>query len=233
MAKSNNNALAAAIVFAALSISGSIIFFATQSGGMMNDDEFQEKVLEGIESYVNGATEQATADLAKDQPFMGEEDAPVTIVEFSDYRCGFCQKFFRETFPTLKENYIDTGKVKFVYRDFLLGYEGDYEAALTAECARDQGGDEAFFAMHDYIFDNISSGYDMSVYTDYAEDLGLDGEELQECIVAEKFGDEVLADGELGRALGVTGTPGFFVNDQFVSGAQPYEYFSSLIDSML
>lgn len=235
--KNSNRGLIASIVFAGVAIAGSVVFFALQSG--ISDEEFAKRINDGIKAYV--AQETGTAaptevdeeELIEDQPFLGDEDAPVTIVEFSDYLCGYCQLFHNESWEALKENYIDSGKVKFVYRDFLLGYDGDYEAAMVAECARDQEGDEAFFLMHDEIFATISGGFDLDNYVIYGEEIGLDGEELRECVENEEFGDEILADGEYGRSLGVRGTPAFYVNDEFVSGAMAYEDLAALIDSKL
>src|SRR3989338_5169830 len=100
---------------------------------------------------------------ADDDPVLGNKNAPVTIIEFSDYQCPFCRKFWTETLPSIKSQYIDTGKVKFVYRDFPLTslHPMATPAAEAAECARDlYGGDSAYFKMHDKIFEeqNILDG---------------------------------------------------------------------------
>lgn len=232
--KNNQKGLIGAIVFAGLAIAGSVVFFTLQSN--MSDDELADRITAGIEAYVAGANGQKEVnekDLVKGQPFIGDEDAPVTIVEFSDYLCGYCQLFHVETWPQLKENYINKGKVKFVYRDFLLGYDGDYEAALVAECARDQEGDEAFFEMHDYLFSTVREGFDLERYVGFAEEMGLDGDELKECVEKEEFGDDILADSDYGRSVGVRGTPGFYVNGKFVPGALPYEDFEAMIEDTL
>lgn len=240
MSNHNNNSLAFAIVFAAVAISGSLIFFATQTGGGVSDDDLADKIADGIDEYVknyenggSGKAEEIEGDFAEDQPFIGEEDAPVTLVEFSDYRCGFCQKFHKETYPLIKEKYIDTGKLKFVYRDYLLGYSGDYEAALVAECTRDQDGDEAFFKMHDYIFNTIGDGFNLETYTAYAEELGLDGKELERCVEDEEFKDDIYDDIAAGKSVGVNGTPGFLLNNEYISGAQPYAAFEQMIEAEL
>lgn len=239
MAKKKDNSLAAAVVFAAVMISGSLIYFGSQMMSPSSDD-LAENIQKGIEDYVNGV-DSTTAkaepvemeDLVKGQPFMGAEDAPVVLVEFSDYKCGYCQKFFNETLPQIKENYIDTGKVQFVYKDFLLGYEGDYEAALVAECTRDQVGDEGFFAMHNRIFETITSGFDFNRYADYAVELGADRDKFQTCYDSEEFRDEIYGDTEMGKQVGVSGTPGFILNGQTISGAQPYDVFVKAIESQL
>lgn len=246
MAKKNTDpGLIAAIVFAAVAVSGSLIYLGTQLGGGVSDEEFADRVEQGIEDYIvklEGGGEEEVApedidmeELAEDEPFIGDEDAPITLIEYSDYRCGYCKKFHDETWPTLKEQYIDTGIVKFVYKDFLLGYAGDYEAALVAECVRDQEGNEGFFAMHDYIFNNIgATGFNYDLFAGWAVDeLGVDAGDLQECFDSEKFGDEILSDGDEGRSLGIRGTPGFFLNGKNIPGAQPFSVFQQAIEAEL
>src|SRR3989338_7030937 len=96
-------------------------------------------------------TAQVTVD---DDAVLGNKDAPVTIIEFSDYQCPFCRKFWTETLPSIQKKYIDTGKVKFVYRDLPLTsiHPSAQPAAEAANCVREKGGDEAYFKMHDKIF---------------------------------------------------------------------------------
>ncbi len=234
------------IVFASLVIGGSLVFFATQANGGMSDEELAKKINEGIDQYVQNVQQeyQNTAnppqpqgngdarDLVDDDAVMGDEDAPVTIVEFSDYQCPYCSRFFGETLPLIKENYIDTGKVKFVYRDFPLeGHPEALPAAFAAECARDQEGDEAYFAMHDMIFSGSSLG--AAVYEGYAEEIGVDMDEYRECVSSGKFNDEVYADLNAGSSVGITGTPGFYINDQMLEGALPYSQFEAIIEAEL
>ncbi len=238
MAKNKSN-LSMAIIFAAVMISGSLIYFASQITAPAPND-LSAQIQEGIEAYVNGTqgADRAVAeinmdDLVENQPYMGEEDASVVLVEFSDYKCGYCSKFFNETLPLIKEKYVDTGKLKFVYKDFLLGYKGDYEAALAAECTRDQLGNEAFFDMHSHIFETISDGFSIDTYADYAAILGADRSEFVTCVESEKFKEEIYGDGEMGRSVGVSGTPGFVLNGKVISGAQPYRVFEEAIESEL
>lgn len=240
--KIENLPLIGAIVFAAIVISGSLVFFATQLGGG-SDEDLSMKIAKGIDDYVKdiqagGTGTPTTVDLdslTDDEPFIGDDDAPVILVEFSDYLCGYCHKFFDETEGQIKSDYIDTGKVKFVYKDFLLGFAGDYEASLLNECVRDQEGDEAYFAIHDYMFQNIAeSGFDYDMYSKFAIDnLDVDGDDLKDCFDNEDFRDEIYADLDEGRALGITGTPGFVLNGKVMSGAQPYSLFKQAIDAEL
>ncbi len=163
-------------------------------------------------------------------PMIGDVDAPVTIVEFSDFQCPFCSRFYSQTYLALKENYVDTGKVNIVFRDFPLSFHPEAEpAALAAECANEQG---EFWAFHDLIFENQDS-ISASQYLTWAEDLGLDMDQFSDCVDSQKYKSEVANDYNDGGRLGVTGTPGFFINGVLVTGAQPYSVFASAIDAAL
>ncbi|MEK6915444.1 MAG: thioredoxin domain-containing protein [Nanoarchaeota archaeon] len=180
-------------------------------------------------------------------PALGSEDAPVTIVEFSDAQCPFCRKWKTETYPQLKKDYIDTGLVKLVYKDFPLSFhEGAVPYAKASRCARDIGGDEAFFKMRDKIVDeqNAQEGGTVkstvpypgdSVVKGWAKELGYN---IDSCLDSTKFESDIDADFAYGASIGIQGTPGFFVgsedNDyQLISGAQPYSVFRQIIDAEL
>ena len=163
-------------------------------------------------------------------PVIGNADAPVTIVEFSDFQCPFCARFYSQTYLTLKEEYVDTGKVKIVFRDFPLGFHPEAEpSAIAAECAHEQG---KFWEFHDLIFENqgIMSA---SAYLDWAEQLSLDMTQFTDCVDSQKYKSEVAKDYNDGGRLGITGTPGFFVNGQLLTGAQPYSVFAAAIEAEL
>ena len=183
-----------------------------------------------------------------DDPVVGNKNAPVTMIEFSDYQCPFCRKFWSETLPSIKSEYIDTGKVKFVYRDFPLTsiHPSAEPAAEAAECARDlYGGDEAYFKMHDKIFSeqNILDGGDpitgpvrgtAQFSADYlkqwAKDLGYN---IDSCLDSGKFRSEVQKDLSDATAAGGQGTPYFVINGKPLSGAQPFSAFKQIIDAEL
>ena len=164
-----------------------------------------------------------------DDPYMGPEDAPVTIVEFSDFQCAYCGRFREQTFDTLIDAYGD--QVRFVYRDFPLSsmHPQSQKAAEAAQCAHDQ---EMFWPMHDLLLSNQSSLNDDS-YTQFAQELQLDVEAFDQCLESGKYEDEVLADLEDGLEYGVTGTPAFFVNGRLLMGALPFEQFSAAIEAEL
>jgi protein-disulfide isomerase len=165
-----------------------------------------------------------------DDPSLGSADAPVVIVEFSDFQCPFCGRFSAETFPLIKENYIDTGKVRLVYRDLPLPFHPDaQETAEAAECADDQG---KFWEYHDAIFENQDS-LDTTSLKQYAKDIGLNTEDFNSCLDSGKHTQEVKKDFSDAGAAGVTGTPTFFINGIKVVGAQPYSVFQQIIESEL
>lgn len=170
-----------------------------------------------------------------DDAVLGDPNAPITMIEFSDFECPFCQKFFSNSLPPIIENYINTGKVKLVYRDYpLSNHPNAFPAAEAAECAEEQG---AYYAMHDLIFENMSlwnSAADpVPVFKQFSADLGLDVSGFDECMDSRQMQAEVSKDIQDGIAAGVSGTPTFFINGQKIVGAQPFSVFSGLFDSIL
>jgi len=182
-----------------------------------------------------------------DDPVLGSKDAPVTLIEFSDYECPFCKRHFDNVYPQLKKDYIDTGKVKLVFRDFPLSFHDPMATteAIAASCAREQGDDATYFKFHDEMFKKTTSnGNGLSkdqLYT-IATDLGLNTENLKSCVESEKYKDEVTKDIADGSAAGVSGTPGFLIGKSSpdgkitgtpLVGAQPYAAFKTIIDQQL
>jgi protein-disulfide isomerase len=173
-----------------------------------------------------------------DAPLIGDPDAPITIVEYSDYQCPFCSRHYSQTFPLLQKNYIETGIVRYVFKDFPLTsiHPQAVKAAEAARCAREVGGDAAYWEMHDRLFDGQDawSGNPeyLAVFEGYAADLELDQGAFQACLDSERYVNAVIADLEEGAGFGVSGTPAFFVNGQPLQGAQPYEAFVELIEAL-
>ena len=164
-----------------------------------------------------------------DDAVKGDENAPVTIIEFSDYECPFCKRFFEQTYPQIVD-YIEAGKVKYVFRDFPLGFHANAKpAAIAAECAGEQG---KYYEMHDLLFQNQDS-LNTENYKKWAGELGLDQAQFDECVDTEKYADEVDQDLSDGQSYGVSGTPAFFINGVLISGAQPFEVFKQAIEAEL
>jgi protein-disulfide isomerase len=174
----------------------------------------------------------AVVDVSEDDdPFLGDANAPVTIIEFSDYQCPFCGRFWSQTLPSIKSQYIDTGKVKLVFRDFPLDSIHPFAtpAAIAAECVREQGGDEAYFEYHDILFTN-QAALSQAGLISWAKQEGYN---IESCLNSGKFRSEVQNDFRDGGAAGVSGTPAFFVNGKLISGAQPFSVFQQAIEAEL
>ena len=173
-------------------------------------------------------TVQVSAD---DDPVKGDANAPIEIIEFSDFQCPFCGRFFSDTLPQLQKEYIDTGKAKLVYRDFPLSsiHPQATPAAEAAECAKEQN---KFWEFHDKIFQNQAAMSDAS-YKQWAKDLGLNAQQFNDCVDNRKYKSEVEKDYQDGQSAGVSGTPAFFVNGIKISGAQPFASFKTIIDQEL
>lgn len=178
--------------------------------------------------------------LADDDVFLGPENAKVTIIEFSDFQCLYCRSFWRETFGQIKREYIDAGEsVKFVYRDFPLSsvHPMALKYAEAAECAEEQN---RFWEMHDKIFgeqDKLGqrtiNAYTVEDVKRWAAELGLNGQDFNQCLDSGKYAAEVRNDFDDGSKAGVGGIPTFFVNGILLVGAQSFESFKAIIDEEL
>ena len=181
-----------------------------------------------------------------DDPVLGDKSAPITMIEFVDYECPFCKRFFDETLPQIKSDYIDKGKMKLVMRDLPLSFhQNAHRESQAAECAREQGGDTAYFKYHDEIFKRTTSngtGLALDQLSVIANDIGLNGSALQSCLDSEKYKAEVDKDLADASAYGATGTPSFFIGKSDSSGtftgtiligAQPFAAFKTIIDEQL
>ncbi len=180
-----------------------------------------------------------------DDAVLGDPDAPITVVEFGDLQCPRCYEFHRDVMPLIQEKYIGSGMVKWVYRDFPLDKHPQADtAALAAECTRAQytgqpgysSKDEFYFAMFDLITDHIM---DWSGQADTAEatfvslakdELGVD---IQSCMDAETYKEDIEGDYTAGRSYGVEGTPTFFINGRKLIGSWPFEAFEKVIEAQM
>ena len=164
-------------------------------------------------------------------PTKGREDAPITIVEFSDFQCGFCRRFWQETLPRLEAAYINPGKARFVYRHLIALGPLSEQAAHGAECAREQG---KFWPYHDRLFEQTGPlAFTEKRLKEYARDLGLEGKAFGTCMALGRHRDRIRQETQVARYLGATGTPTFLINGQLLIGAQPFETFDRILDVML
>lgn len=196
-----------------------------------------------LSAAANEEQEQIVRISADDDPVIGDPNAPITIIEFSDFQCPFCERFSIQTLPVLEREYIDKGLVKLVFRDFPIQniHPNAAITALAAECADDQG---EFKMMHDVLFEKrtewagANSQEIVNMLIGYATDIGIDSEEFTDCVVTGRHVEEIGRDLADGRLYGVSGTPGFYIgNDQIgyvqIQGAQPFESFKRVLDAQL
>jgi protein-disulfide isomerase len=186
----------------------------------------------GLDPAAADQTSQKTTRYKVDDggnPALGPANAPITIVEFSDYQCPYCRQWYSQVYQRLQQTYPD--KIRFVYRDFpLSSIHSEAEAAAeAADCAGEQG---RYYDYHDKLFSGeveLSS----AAYMQYAQELGLDQVKFKDCVSSQRFKNEVMTDYQAGANLGVRSTPTFFINGVALIGAQPFEAFQEVIDKEL
>ncbi len=186
-------------------------------------------------------TENVPGETYQGAAVKGELDAPVTIVEWSDFECPFCARFYQQTLPSIEEQYVRTGKAKFVYKDFPLSIHANAQKAAEAgKCALAQG-NEYFWALHDRIFNGLVAGQKPTVPTlkAYAGEVGLDQDAFDSCLDSGRMAGAVQQDMQEGQQRGVRGTTGFRIygpgdeEGTLISGAQPFAAFQQAIDAKL
>ncbi len=219
--------LPGSILIAALLISGSVVFSS------LSPDRTGANIKQAGDPVV-GERVDVSVD---DDPFIGNENAKVTIVEFSDFQCPFCRMFWSGAYQQIKTDYVDTGKVKLVFRDYPLSFHPSAQVSGEAsECADEQG---KFWEMHDKIFQEQAkqgSGtvtYGVAELKKWASQIGVNVGQFNKCIDSGKYKTEVEKDTADGTSYGVSGTPTLFVNGLPVVGAQPFSVFKDVIDKEL
>jgi len=172
-------------------------------------------------------------------PYLGDENAPITMVEFGDYQCFFCNRYFHETEHDVLKNYVETGKVKILFKDFTIIGSDSINAAHATHCANEEG---KFWEYHDILYNNWTgenNGWASSENLfKFAKEIGLDTDNFSECMLEARYQDMITASNNDAKALGIDGTPGFFIigpdNEVTrISGAQPYDVFKRTFDSEL
>jgi len=184
------------------------------------------------------AAPQAKADVAVgDLPPLGNKDAKVKMIEFSDFQCPFCRTFWKDTLGKIKSEYIDTGKVALYYRHYPLSFHPMAQSsAEAAECANEQ---EKFWEFHDKMYEEQDKkGQGTIDYTNedlktWAGSIGVNSTQFSECLDSGKYKEKVAKDQSEGTTAGVNGTPGFFINGTSLVGAQPFESFKTAIEAEL
>ena len=246
--KSTFNGLIIGIII----IIGVAAFFAgsyfTSYDSNVSQEELQEAIskLELRMLQEKLPSEQPTGPVrisADNDPIIGNPDAEITIIEFSDFQCPFCARFHIQTLPAIMDEYIEKGTVKLVFRDFPIQsiHPNAVPASVAAECANEQG---KFKQMHDILFErqnqwsNLETIYAMELFNQYASEIQLEQEQFSSCLSTAKYVKEIQNDLNDGRTYGITGTPGFFIGNEQIGftelkGAQPFESFKKVIDRQL
>ena len=180
-------------------------------------------------------------EVTDDGRIRGRADAPVTLIEYSDFTCGYCLKFFRDTWPKLQAKSVETGKLRFVYRDYPRADRGvGVEAAVAARCAGTQG---RYWAMHDRLFGQ-GGRLDSGAFRNYAKAIGLDQEAFARCFDERRYLESIFQDRQEANRWGFHGTPGFILMHTVggatekepavaIPGAFPFDEFAEEIERLL
>lgn len=165
----------------------------------------------------------------EDANILGSVESDVVMVEYSSATCPFCARYYEETFPQLRSEYVDTNEITYVYKHYIRN-DVDVLAANAMECAGEQ---DSFFEFKDLVYTNQGVLGQQNVYSNWADELGLDVADFDACLSSMKYTEKANAETLEGQSNGVTGTPGFLVNSRLISGAQPLESFRTAINAEL
>ena len=213
-----------------------IVFFSFN--GMANESELVMQPTPTIQPEGPAKVTMETF-LANGSPILGDSNAPITLVEFGDYQCHFCNVFFHSTEEDILKNYVETGKVRMIFKDFNIIGPDSINASHGAHCANDQG---MFWEYHDILYNNWTgenNGWASSEnLLRFAQEVGLDVDMWSECMINGDHSQIIVASNDNARTLELTGTPAFFVigPDGKVTklfGAQPYATFENIFETEL
>ena len=175
------------------------------------------------------------------EPVRGDSSARIAMIEYADFECPFCGQYMRQAYPKIAQDYIRTGKIKYIYRDLPLSMHAHAMlAAQAARCAGDQG---KFWEMHDSLFANQTALTEIDM-SNRAKSLGMDSDQLVQCISSQKYADEVSKSAAEAQKMGIDGTPTFFLGviqengdvvkvQKTITGAYPYTIFQTDLDELL
>jgi len=246
------------ILAAAILISGAVIYSANQKGTALPPSAGDPS------AFANGEEQAQTitvSPIGERDIVMGDKNAKVTLIEYGDYQCPFCGRFFAQVEPDLIDDYVDTGKVKFVYRDLAFLGPESVAAAEAAECSKDQN---KFWQFHDAIYmEEIKDGQEhnnnlnRNLFVKLAGQVGMDTDEFVKCYDSKKYSQVVAESVQASQRAGINSTPTSFImratsetasfiklspnvdakekngNGQEISGAQPFAAFVGVIDALL
>lgn len=215
-----------AIVLAGVLIAGAVFYTNLKSA----PGQFGAASAPTLGAGAPGAS-PVVGNLADDDPALGDPGAKVTLVEFGDFQCPFCSRFFETAEQDIIEKYVKTGKARFVYRDFPISaiHIEAQKSAEAAECANEQG---KFWPYHNLLYQRQGE-LSLQNYRKWARELVLDAKQFDECLDSGKYAPEIEKDLQDGQAAGVNGTPTTFVNGRMVQGAVPFSQFAAIIEEEL
>lgn len=234
MEKQNDKFLSVSILIAAVLIAGALIY----SAGLKKINNNEQAP--GIEK----ATVNLSEPQIDDDVVLGDPNAPVTLIVFSDYQCPFCARHYKETESLIRKNYVETGKVKLIHKDLAFLGQESKDASQAAECAKDQG---KYWQYHDGLFEiefkeskekgnsENTGNLNRKTFQGIASDLGMNVEEFLSCFDSKKYAAEVEKDiSEAEAAMGQKiSTPTIFINGKMIQGAYPYDTFVKAIEEAL
>ena len=218
----------------------SIVFFMFGQGAEKPNTQTLGEQTQGQEP-TNSSGQKAPLNLltGNTSPILGSKDAPITMIEFGDYQCFYCNKFYHEIEPDIMKNYINTGKVRMVFKDFTIIGQDSVNAAHASHCAQEQG---KFWEYHDALYNNWAGENTGWASSDnllkFAKQIGLDGNAFSQCMAQSKYISTVQGSLSDAKDLGLTGTPDFFIilPDNTITkvvGAQPFQVFDNIFKSDL
>ncbi len=214
-----------AIIISGIVIAGAIVYTRNSQLDSLSEKLETDQKTSSVESRKASRVELT---ISEEDHIRGNPDAPVTIIEYSDFQCPFCQRF-HPTVRQILEDYPD--QVRWVYKHFPLDsiHSEARPSAEASECAAEQG---KFWQFADELFEN-QSRMGSSLYEELASQIGLNMGQFESCISSRKYKDHVEADLQEGIKAGITGTPGSFVNGEEISGAVPYDYLKTTVEQAL
>jgi protein-disulfide isomerase len=216
-----------------------VVFFIFGQGIEKPHTQTPEIQTPGQEPDVSAQKTQLNLLTDNTSPILGSKDAPITMIEFGDYQCFYCNKFYHDVEPGIVKNYINTGKVRMIFKDFTIIGQDSVNAAHASHCAQEKG---KFWEYHDMLYNNWSgenTGWASSEnLRNFAKKVGLDENQFSQCMSQSKYIATVQGSYSNAKDLGLTGTPDFFIispdNSVIkVVGAQPFEVFDNIFKSKL
>lgn len=211
------------VLIASVVVSVAVLFTGSSRGVQENSAQIGPNLLRGE------SENKIQIEIGDSDPILGDAKAPVTIIAFEDFECPFCRRFSQQTLPLITEQYVKTGKVRVVWKDFPLSIHS--HAQRAHEAARCAWAQEKFWEYHGMLFDNQSNLNDNSL-KQYAKKLGLNEDQFSSCLSSGKYTSLIRDKISEGNTIGVTGTPSFLINGRLVVGAQPYQTFADIINQL-